>query len=193
VTASDGESSPTRTRGEDLDRDERIFGTLPFPKHECHKQEDTGDEHSKSVCGSPRVLMAGAAFQSEKEKYGASSDANAADVIHLGKCLLGRSSLDVELQTDSRQNERDGIEWQIDVDCWSMCQLKSRPLGSGLLTAPSPADRRSENTSQHRTKCTRNGPNDSGQTIVLCSVLQWEDIANDDRVQNHHSTSSNTL
>jgi hypothetical protein len=48
--------------------------------------------------------MAGAAFQSEKEKYGASGDANAADVIHFGKCLLGRSSLDVELQADSRQN-----------------------------------------------------------------------------------------
>jgi hypothetical protein len=81
-----------------------MFGALPFPEHECHKQEDTGDEHAKSVCGSPRVLMAGAAFQSEKEKYGASGDANAADVIHFGKCLLGRSSLDVELQADSRQN-----------------------------------------------------------------------------------------
>jgi hypothetical protein len=67
------------------------------------------------------MLMTGAAFQSEKEEYGTTRNADASNVIQAGKSLFCRSSLDVELQTDGCQTERDAIKWQIDVDCDSMC------------------------------------------------------------------------
>ena len=63
--------------------------------------------------------MTGSALQSEQEKYGATRNANASDVVQACKCLLGWSSLDVELQCEDCQNERDAVERQIDVDCWS--------------------------------------------------------------------------
>jgi hypothetical protein len=70
------------------------------------------------------MLMTGSALQSEKEKYGATCNANASNIIQACKSLFGWSPLDVELQTQDCQNERDAVERQIDVDCRSSCQLK---------------------------------------------------------------------
>lgn len=67
------------------------------------------------------MLMTGSAFQSEQEKYGATRNANTSNVVQACKCLFGRSSLDVEFQSEDCQNERDAVEWQIDVDCRSSC------------------------------------------------------------------------
>jgi hypothetical protein len=57
------------------------------------------------------MLMTGTALQSEKEENGTSSNADASNVVQTGKSLFGRSSLDIELQTDGCQSKRDPVEW----------------------------------------------------------------------------------
>lgn len=63
----------------------------------------------------------------------------------------------------------------------------------GSLTAPSPANCGSENTSEHGTECTCYRPYDCRQAVVLRAILQWEDVADDDSVEDHHASTSNAL